>query len=119
MIPIRKLLMHFARALSVGLPVKYGSSSFLASPLRLARIVLGGESRRKASEKRLRIPVPRFCILSVTWRCNLDCTACYTKNYRRDSQLSLKTIERVIKEANRLGSFFFIIVGGRKRDDPH
>jgi len=112
MIPIARFVMNIGRALRVALPVMLGSSSLVSNPLRLARVVLGGERRRRASEKRLGVPVPRFCIISVTWKCNLVCVGCYTKNYSRDSELSLESLERVIREANRLGSFFFIIVGG-------
>ena len=73
MIPITRFVMNIAPALRVAWPVMLGSSSLVSSPLGLARVVLGGERRRRANEKRLGVPIPRFCIISVTWKCNLDC----------------------------------------------
>jgi len=112
MIPTTKFLGNVARALRATLPLTFGSRCLVARPLGLGRVVLDGERRRKANEKRLGVPIPRFCIISVTWRCNLDCAGCYAKNYPRNPDLPLETIARVIGEANKLGSFFFVIVGG-------
>lgn len=109
---ITRIALNIARALPAALPQLRGSCSYFASPYHLARIIFGGERRRKANEKRLVLPIPRFCIISVTWRCNLDCAGCYTKSYRRDSELPLPILKRVLQETNDLGSFFYIIVGG-------
>ncbi|MBM4050384.1 MAG: radical SAM protein [Planctomycetes bacterium] len=118
MIPIARFLLNTARALRLTAPGMAGSSCLVAHPVRLAQVILSGERRRKANERRLGVPVPRFCILSVTWRCNLDCVGCYTRGYSRDSELSSRTVERVIREANELGTFFFVIVGGEPLMTP-
>jgi len=80
--------------------------------MRLGGVVLGGEQRRAESEKRLGVPVPRFCIFSVTWRCNLDCTGCYATNYTPGRELAIGQIEKVIRDSCRLGTYAFVIAGG-------
>ena len=89
-----------------------GIRTIFADPDEMTKLVVAGELRREASEKEHGCPVPRFCILSVTWRCNLDCKGCYASNYSRGSEMPLETIERVLREAIDLGSYVFIIVGG-------
>ena len=84
----------------------------LDQPERLLGILTEGEGRRLASESSLGLPVPRFAIVSVTWRCNLDCRGCYAKVYEPGREMGLPEIRRVIREACDLGVFAFVIVGG-------
>jgi len=112
MISIGKLLGDIERARAQAGAALAGARSILADPLRLGALLAEGERRRRASELRLGVPVPRFCIFSVTWRCNLDCAGCYASGYARKREFSPAEIARVIREATDLGSFFFVIVGG-------
>ena len=89
-----------------------GIRTIFADPPALRKLILSGEFRRQGSERKHGCPVPRFCIVSVTWKCNLDCMGCYASNYKGGSEMSLETIERVLREAIGLGSYNFIIVGG-------
>jgi len=84
----------------------------LPHPARLKTRLLRGETRRLRSEGRLGVPVPRFCMFSVTWRCNLRCEGCYARDYATDGSLSLPEIERIIREGIDLGMTFYVIVGG-------
>ena len=61
--------------------------------------------------------VPPFMILSITKRCNLHCAGCYaaevgTLNIDSSSQLKIDEWRSIIKEANDLGVFAYIIAGG-------
>ena len=75
--------------------------------------------------------IPRFCIFSVTWRCNLDCKGCYAKSYLGSSHsgiaeeviespdklakrndLPIAEIKRVISQAADLGTYLWVIAGG-------
>jgi len=111
-LPIDKLVEGFrctvAEIEKDGLPVP----PVLANPLSLLLSIRAGEGRRTQNEKRLGVPVPRFCIFSVTWLCNLRCIGCYASQYKRGPGLPLDELRRIIGEASELGMFLFVIVGG-------
>ena len=71
-----------------------------------------GDRHRRAMQERLGMPLPFFCIFSVTWRCNLTCEGCYALNYTRKKDMSLDEICGILEECRNLGTFFFIIAGG-------
>lgn len=106
------LMLHMQRVYTSADDEGVDPRSLLADPLRLGATAAAGEQRRLRSEERLGTSVPRFCIFSVTWECNLTCTGCYAKDYARGAELTLSEIGRVAREACELGSFIFIIVGG-------
>lgn len=61
--------------------------------------------------------VPPFMILSITKQCNLKCAGCYatatgTLNNEKICQLKKAEWHRIVKEADDLGVFAFIIAGG-------
>jgi MoaA/NifB/PqqE/SkfB family radical SAM enzyme len=109
---IERLVTDIERSLQLALGQDPGIKSIFAKPDELAQVVMAGELRRMSSEKTHSCPVPRFCIFSVTWKCNLDCKGCYAANYQPGSEMSLDTIRRVLGEAIELGSYIFVIVGG-------
>ena len=112
MASIERLLSSLGSTLS-GIQDELSDTRFiLADPERLSSVFLEGERRRLDSQQRTGGPVPRFCIFSVTWQCNLNCTGCYARNYPRTRQLSLDQIRRIAGEACDLGSFIFVIAGG-------
>ncbi len=106
------MMSHVQRAYEAAGGNAVDPRSLLADPLRLGAIAAAGEQRRLDSEQRLGTPVPRFCIFSVTWQCNLDCNGCYAKDYARGAELAPAEIDRVVREACELGSFIFVIAGG-------
>ena len=112
MISIEHLLGTVLRAAKAAMSAAGVSRSMGVNPFRLATTVLGGERRRRRSAKRHGVPIPRFCIFSVTWRCNLNCAGCYAKNYRQNGDLPIAEIGRIIREARDLGTFVFVIAGG-------
>ncbi len=63
------------------------------------------------------ILIPPFMILSITTNCNLKCAGCYaaavgTLNCGSNKQLKINEWKKIIKEANELGVFGYIIAGG-------
>lgn len=73
------------------------------------------ELRNKAKEEGYL--VPPFMILSITKQCNLHCAGCYaaaagTLDIASSSQLKIGEWRSIIKEANELGVFAYIIAGG-------
>ncbi len=109
---IERLVTDIQRGVDLALGSEPGIRTIFADPDELAKLIMAGEFRRISGEKTHDCPVPRFCILSVTWECNLTCTGCYARNYDRGSEMSLDTIRRVLGEAIDLGSYIFVIVGG-------
>ena len=110
--PIEQLLSDIQQAVECLQQDAVAPHSLLADPERLLRVLVDGEQRRLAGRRRYDIPVPRFCIFSVTWRCNLDCVGCYAKGYARRGDLPLETLEAILADACGLGSYLFVIVGG-------
>ncbi|HUV38170.1 MAG TPA: radical SAM protein [Planctomycetota bacterium] len=112
MIAIHQLLSDARRALG-RLPVDAGRADMVFTrPGELLSTLASGEARRVASERRLGLPVPRYCLFSVTWRCNLKCVGCYAKNYARGGEMTLDEIDGVMREARDLGTYLFVVVGG-------
>jgi MoaA/NifB/PqqE/SkfB family radical SAM enzyme len=91
----------------------------LRDPAYLGSVIKTGEERRLRNSKKQRIPVPRFCIFSVTWKCNLSCTGCYAKCYSSKGTLTLSDIDKIARHASDLGSFIFIIAGGEPLTIPN
>jgi len=112
MTDISRLIIDIQRGVELALGKDPEVRTIFADPEKMTELIVSGESNRLASEEKYGCPVPRFCIFSVTWKCNLDCKGCYARNYTRGSEMSLETIERVVREAIDLGSYVFIIVGG-------
>ena len=56
--------------------------------------------------------VPPVLILSVTMRCNLACTGCYSRDYPQHDELDLVRIDSLFTEAENLGIGYFVITGG-------
>jgi MoaA/NifB/PqqE/SkfB family radical SAM enzyme len=75
-------------------------------------IIFKKERIRKRNEKKYNINIPPFCVFSVTWKCNLNCSGCCAVDFKHKKDLSEDEIERIISQANDLGTYFFLIVGG-------
>jgi len=60
------------------------------------------------------VPVPPILILSVTNRCNLECSGCYQRaaHPSTEQELSAEKLRAVTEEAHKLGIYFFVIAGG-------
>ncbi len=109
---LNEIISAFAKTLqNIGSDAEH-FPRLLTDPAGLVALIKNGETRRLANSAALKIPIPRFCIFSVTWRCNLNCIGCYAKGYATQGTLDLQQIDRIVREASDLGSFIFIIAGG-------
>jgi len=81
-------------------------------PLRFLSFIVRRRRHRDRRMRELGIPIPGYCMLSVTGRCNLDCTACYAKSFGAEADMPPEVIHRVLAEAEDLGIHYFLIVGG-------
>lgn len=73
--------------------------------------VVWGANKRRYIQKKIGFYPPTFLVISPTMRCNLNCIGCYANSYKKE-ELDQETFERIIKEANDLGIYFFVISGG-------
>lgn len=112
MVPVEELIADFKKSIEIALAEAAAKPTILSRPNKLLDIVQNGEAARLKNEARLGVPIPRFCIFSVTWQCNLSCVGCYAKNYSSKGGLCLADIERAVHEAADLGVYMFVIAGG-------
>jgi radical SAM protein with 4Fe4S-binding SPASM domain len=54
---------------------------------------------------------PYFFVISPTMRCNLNCIGCYAAKYPK-TDLPIKVVDRVFKEAREMGICFLTVTGG-------
>ncbi len=55
---------------------------------------------------------PVFLVISPTYACNLNCKGCYAGLYGNKYRLEYELVQRIIREANDMGIYFFTISGG-------
>lgn len=64
--------------------------------------------------------VPWAILLDPTSACNLHCTGCWAAEYGNKLNLSLETIDSIIRQGKQLGTYMYIYTGGeplvRKKD---
>jgi len=90
----------------------------LVRNLVLNAMYLPIESRRARQAQGLAAPF--LLVLSPTMRCNLRCAGCYAGEYTKKDDLPFEVVDRIITEAEALGTHFFTISGGEpfiRRDE--
>lgn len=87
---------------------KYRSN--LLGNLVVNNFIINQDKRDKAKEKGE--TVPWTVLISPTMRCNLSCTGCYAANYKREDDLPMEVVDRIITEGKEMGVAFFTILGG-------
>ena len=68
--------------------------------------------RIRESLKEKGLHAPSHIVISPTMRCNMHCRGCYSGLYTKDGQLSEEEIEKVLREARQIGSYFVVVSGG-------
>ncbi|MFA5048166.1 MAG: radical SAM protein [Patescibacteria group bacterium] len=56
--------------------------------------------------------VPATVLISPTMRCNLSCVGCYAGNYSKADDMTVETLDRIIREGKEMGVSFFVFLGG-------
>lgn len=74
--------------------------------------MIQGQPKRKAFLEKYGITPPNHLVMSPTMKCNLKCYGCYAWQYSKKEDLPYDVCNRVIKEANDIGIYFFVITGG-------
>ncbi len=69
-------------------------------------------SKRREIEKKEGFFPPFQIVISPSMRCNLHCQGCYAWQYKKEDDLPLEVIDRVITEGKELGIYFYTISGG-------
>ena len=79
----------------------------------------GSAIQHEVSEKE-NCNVPWAILLDPTSACNLHCTGCWAAEYGNKLNLSLETIDSIVKQGKKLGTYMYIYTGGeplvRKKD---
>ncbi|KHC90730.1 radical SAM domain-containing protein [Thermotoga sp. Mc24] len=78
-----------------------------------------GEPIRQEKMHEYKTVLPKLLVLSPTYACNLNCVGCYAGLYGRKYELSHDEVRDILKQANDLGIYFFIITGGEPFFWPH
>ncbi len=58
------------------------------------------------------INAPNLLAISPSMRCNLRCTGCYAGDYDRHDDLPTEVFDRLLSEAEAIGTRVFILIGG-------
>ncbi len=77
----------------------------------ILKSILTNHQRIRNREK-YGIPIPWAILIDPTSACNMKCTGCWSAEYEKTTSLDFETIDRIIKEAKALGTFFFLFSGG-------
>lgn len=81
---------------------------------------LFGTRTIRANRDKLHCNIPWLILMDPTSACNLKCKGCWAAEYGNRSNLTLEEMNRIVDEANQLGTKFFMLTGGeplvRKRD---
>lgn len=88
-------------------------------PVRLPFFIRTYRNQQSAAKIRARhskegLEVPPILIISITRRCNLNCSGCYSKLLHRDEgeELSPQRMEQILSEAQDLGVSIVLLAGG-------
>ncbi|PKN78744.1 MAG: radical SAM protein [Candidatus Cloacimonetes bacterium HGW-Cloacimonetes-1] len=71
-------------------------------------------ARLRAKHSKAGLEVPPLLIFSITKRCNLNCSGCYSKilHTSEEPELDLETFKNVLNEALELGISLILLAGG-------
>ena len=81
---------------------------------------LKGSAIQEDSMKKYGCNIPWAILLDPTSACNLHCTGCWAAEYGNRLNLSMETIDSIIRQGKELGTYMYIYTGGeplvRKKD---
>ena len=73
---------------------------------------LKGSAIQQETKEREGCNVPWAILLDPTSACNLHCTGCWAAEYGNRLNLSLETIDSIIRQGKEMGTYFYIYTGG-------
>lgn len=78
----------------------------------LFNATLSGSATQFETAARHNCNVPWAILLDPTSACNLQCTGCWAAEYGHQLNLSLETIDSIIRQGKELGVYMYIYTGG-------
>ncbi len=106
--------------------LSYGFRVFKQVDKRLlwkATYNLGWKAMRAINKYKKRLKnnelFPAFLMISVTNQCNLKCQGCWVSIDNASRGMNPETLNKIIEESKRKGSYFFGILGGEPIMYPH
>ncbi len=102
-----------------GIRIAGSDPHLLLQAMRILRQQKKAAKRRGSLEKE-GIHVPPFMIFSITHRCNLNCTGCYSRELQKGTgpELTEDDVDRIVKEAEGLGISIILVAGGEPLVKP-
>lgn len=73
---------------------------------------LKGSATQEEVKEREGCNVPWAILLDPTSACNLHCTGCWAAEYGHKLNLSLETIDSIIRQGKEMGTYMYIYTGG-------
>ena len=73
---------------------------------------LKGGATQKEMQEKYDCNIPWAILLDPTSVCNLHCTGCWAAEYGNRLNLSLETIDSIIRQGKELGTYMYIYTGG-------
>ena len=73
---------------------------------------LKGSALQEETAAKYNCNVPWAILLDPTSACNLRCTGCWAAEYGHQLNLSLETIDSIVTQGKKLGTFMYIYTGG-------
>jgi MoaA/NifB/PqqE/SkfB family radical SAM enzyme len=74
--------------------------------------LVGTDKREIEMPKKEGFKPPMLLVISPTMRCNLRCPGCYAGEYEQHQGLSTELVDRIIREAKAMGTYFITMSGG-------
>jgi len=74
----------------------------------------------EAMEEQYDCNIPWAILMDPTSACNLHCTGCWAAEYGNKLNLTYEEMDEIVRQANELGTFFFLFSGGEplvRKDD--
>ncbi|MGH0052161.1 MAG: radical SAM protein [Sphaerochaetaceae bacterium] len=79
-----------------------------------------GTEELNKNRTEMNMNIPWAILMDPTATCNLSCTGCWTTAYKKTDELSFGTLNRIITEGKKLGTYAYFFSGGepllRKQD---
>ena len=73
---------------------------------------LKGSAIQEETKAREQCNVPWAILLDPTSACNMHCTGCWAAEYGNRLNLSLETMDSIIRQGKKLGTYMYIYTGG-------
>lgn len=75
-------------------------------------LLVGTDKREIEMPEKEGFKPPMLLVISPTMRCNLRCPGCYAGEYEQHQGLSTELVDRIIREAKAMGTYFITMSGG-------